>query len=143
MSRKTCIVIGAGIGGIAAAYRLKQAGLNVTVYDQSDFVGGRMKSIDRNGFKIDVGAGTPPGRVHRCKGPPAGSGSKSSERGGARELCVYARGSPAHGQLRQYATGHGNDSTHRLEKQDCPTQIDCVDGETSAQVVLHQYGIER
>ena len=55
------VVIGAGIGGISAAYRLNKAGHDVVVYERSDFVGGRTKSVDRNGFKIDVGAGLLPG----------------------------------------------------------------------------------
>jgi len=54
-------VIGAGIGGISAAYRLNKAGHEVVVYERSDFIGGRTKSVSRNGFTIDVGAGLLPG----------------------------------------------------------------------------------
>ena len=58
---KKVIVVGAGIGGITAAYKLQKEGYSVSVYDQADFVGGRMKAIERGGFKIDVGAGILPG----------------------------------------------------------------------------------
>jgi monoamine oxidase len=38
---KTAIVLGAGIAGLTAAYRLSQAGFTVTVYEASKRVGGR------------------------------------------------------------------------------------------------------
>jgi len=38
------IVVGAGIAGMAAAFRLKQAGYEVTVYESGDRVGGRMST---------------------------------------------------------------------------------------------------
>ena len=60
-NKKRVAVIGAGIGGISAAYRLQQQGYQVQVYEAADFIGGRMKSIDKNGFTIDVGAGILPG----------------------------------------------------------------------------------
>ena len=53
------VVIGAGLAGLAAAYELKQAGQNVVVLEQSDRVGGRVRTI-RGHFDddalIDVGA---------------------------------------------------------------------------------------
>lgn len=36
------VVIGAGIAGLTAAYRLRQTGLRVTVLEAADTVGGRM-----------------------------------------------------------------------------------------------------
>jgi oxygen-dependent protoporphyrinogen oxidase len=50
------VVIGAGISGLAAAYRLSKAGHAVTVLEASDHVGGRMVTIEWNGWKIDPGA---------------------------------------------------------------------------------------
>jgi len=38
------IVVGAGIAGMAAAFRLKQAGYEVTVFESGDRVGGRMST---------------------------------------------------------------------------------------------------
>ncbi len=42
--QKTCVVIGAGFAGLAAAYKLKNAGWNVTVLEARDRIGGRVFS---------------------------------------------------------------------------------------------------
>ena len=42
--RKKCIVIGAGFAGLAAAYKLKNAGWDVTVLEARDRIGGRVFS---------------------------------------------------------------------------------------------------
>jgi oxygen-dependent protoporphyrinogen oxidase len=50
------IVIGAGIAGLAAAYRLHKAGLRVTVLEKEGRVGGRMSTDRIDGMVIDRGA---------------------------------------------------------------------------------------
>ncbi|MCA6362886.1 MAG: FAD-dependent oxidoreductase [Bacteroidetes bacterium] len=50
------VVAGAGISGLAAAYTLQQAGLNVCVLERESRVGGRMSTDRVNGFVIDRGA---------------------------------------------------------------------------------------
>jgi oxygen-dependent protoporphyrinogen oxidase len=50
------IVVGAGIAGLTAAFRLKEAGFAVTVLEADDHVGGRMASIERGGFLMDTAA---------------------------------------------------------------------------------------
>ncbi|MFI7344037.1 FAD-dependent oxidoreductase [Streptomyces sp. NPDC050085] len=52
------IVVGAGIAGLAAAFRLQQAGCTVLILERSgpELVGGRMATVERGGFPIDVGA---------------------------------------------------------------------------------------
>ncbi|MEZ0396267.1 MAG: NAD(P)/FAD-dependent oxidoreductase [Anaerolineales bacterium] len=50
------VVIGAGIAGLTAAYRLQKAGHSVIVLEAADHVGGRMITIEWNGWKIDPGA---------------------------------------------------------------------------------------
>lgn len=50
------VVIGAGLAGLTAARRLTRAGFAVTVLEASDRVGGQVKTVDRFGLPIDVGA---------------------------------------------------------------------------------------
>jgi phytoene desaturase len=49
------IVIGAGLGGIAAALRLRHRGYRVTLIEQLDQLGGRATVTRRNGFTWDMG----------------------------------------------------------------------------------------
>jgi len=49
------VVIGAGLGGLAAAMRLGAKGYRVTVLDRLDSPGGRGTSITRNGHRFDLG----------------------------------------------------------------------------------------
>lgn len=55
------IVVGAGIAGLTAAFRLQQAGFSVCVLESEAVVGGRMSSIDVDGFVMNRGAGMLPG----------------------------------------------------------------------------------
>ena len=52
------IVVGAGIAGLTAAFRLQQQGCEVVVLEQSapERVGGRMASVERSGLVVDLGA---------------------------------------------------------------------------------------
>ncbi|MGW5348914.1 protoporphyrinogen/coproporphyrinogen oxidase [Streptomyces sp. NPDC004031] len=52
------VVVGAGIGGLTAAHRLRQLGRSVTVFEASSRVGGRMASTRLDGYLIDEGAET-------------------------------------------------------------------------------------
>ncbi|WP_430779842.1 phytoene desaturase family protein [Actinoplanes sp. G11-F43] len=49
------VVIGAGVGGMAAALRLARAGHRVTVYERSAEVGGKLAVYERDGFRFDTG----------------------------------------------------------------------------------------
>jgi phytoene desaturase len=55
MKTPSIIVIGAGIGGIAAAARLAQRGLHVTVLEKNVRPGGRCDRISRDGHHFDTG----------------------------------------------------------------------------------------
>jgi oxygen-dependent protoporphyrinogen oxidase len=48
-------VIGAGLTGLTAAYRLKQRGSRVVVYEASDRIGGAIKSVRRDGYLAELG----------------------------------------------------------------------------------------
>jgi protoporphyrinogen/coproporphyrinogen III oxidase len=50
------VVVGAGIAGLAAAFRLQQAGAEVVVLEAADHVGGRMHTVERDGYRLDVAA---------------------------------------------------------------------------------------
>src|SRR5574338_810653 len=54
-SQKTAIVIGAGIGGIAAAGRLARNGFKVTVVEKNQQPGGRCNQIVQDGHRFDIG----------------------------------------------------------------------------------------
>ena len=49
------IVIGAGIGGLSAAIRLRAAGRPVTILEANSTVGGKMSEIRADGFRWDTG----------------------------------------------------------------------------------------
>jgi protoporphyrinogen/coproporphyrinogen III oxidase len=48
-------IVGGGITGLTAAYRLKQRGSRVVVYEASDRIGGAIKSERRNGYLAELG----------------------------------------------------------------------------------------
>jgi phytoene desaturase len=55
MSQKSVIVIGAGLGGIAAATHLAQRGQHVTVLEKNNRPGGRCGRFSREGHHFDTG----------------------------------------------------------------------------------------
>jgi protoporphyrinogen/coproporphyrinogen III oxidase len=52
---KNTVVVGAGIAGLACAYRLKQLGVAVTLLEEADRVGGVIGSVRQNGFLFEKG----------------------------------------------------------------------------------------
>lgn len=52
---KKAVIVGAGIGGVAAAARLGKLGFQVEVYEKNDFTGGRCSLITKDGFRWDQG----------------------------------------------------------------------------------------
>src|SRR5688572_2638786 len=49
------VVIGGGLGGIAAALRLRAKGYRVTLFDRLGMLGGRAQVFMRDGFRYDAG----------------------------------------------------------------------------------------
>ena len=54
MAKRT-IVIGSGLGGIAAALRMRARGDDVTLIERLDQIGGRARVFERDGFRHDAG----------------------------------------------------------------------------------------
>ncbi len=52
---KRIVVIGGGVGGLAAAIRLRALGHDVTVFERNDVVGGKLATYVRDGYTFDVG----------------------------------------------------------------------------------------
>ncbi|XP_004515432.1 protoporphyrinogen oxidase 2 [Cicer arietinum] len=57
-SVKRVAVVGAGVSGLAAAYKLKSHGLDVTVFEAEGRAGGRLRTVSRDGLVWDEGANT-------------------------------------------------------------------------------------
>lgn len=55
MSSKKAIIIGAGVGGMATAIRLKLLGYTVQVFEKNDYPGGKLTHFEANGFRFDAG----------------------------------------------------------------------------------------
>lgn len=49
------IILGGGLSGLSAGYTLTNAGRSVQVYEGDTVVGGLSKTIERNGFRFDLG----------------------------------------------------------------------------------------
>lgn len=53
--KQKAIIIGAGIGGLATAIRLRAKGLSVTVFEANAYFGGKLTAFSENGFRFDMG----------------------------------------------------------------------------------------
>ncbi|HET7480768.1 MAG TPA: NAD(P)-binding protein, partial [Rubrobacteraceae bacterium] len=54
-ARKRVVIVGAGMGGLAAAIRLSALGFEVEVFEKNPTVGGRMNRLEAEGFTFDTG----------------------------------------------------------------------------------------
>ncbi|MFN7927723.1 MAG: phytoene desaturase family protein, partial [Blastocatellia bacterium] len=55
MKQKAAVIIGGGLGGLAAALRLAALGWRVTVCEQGERFGGKMNLFEAEGFRFDTG----------------------------------------------------------------------------------------
>jgi oxygen-dependent protoporphyrinogen oxidase len=55
VNRGTVFVVGAGPSGLAAAWRLKEAGRDVVVMESRDRVGGQLLSVKQDGYLMEAG----------------------------------------------------------------------------------------
>jgi phytoene desaturase len=56
MQEKKAVIVGGGIGGLATATRLAQAGYAVTVLEKNEIPGGRCGRMNLDGYRFDTGA---------------------------------------------------------------------------------------
>ena len=54
-STRRVVIVGAGPGGLAAAMLLAAAGMEVTVLERRDRVGGRTSTVEKGGYRFDLG----------------------------------------------------------------------------------------
>ena len=54
--KKSAVIIGAGIGGIATAIYLAKNGFKVDIYEKNAAPGGRCGQLIRDGYRFDLGA---------------------------------------------------------------------------------------
>jgi phytoene desaturase len=54
--RRKISIIGAGLGGLSAAIRLANSGFEVTILEKNETVGGKVNTLESNGYKFDTGA---------------------------------------------------------------------------------------
>ncbi|MHB8695051.1 MAG: protoporphyrinogen/coproporphyrinogen oxidase [Solirubrobacteraceae bacterium] len=62
--RPTAAVVGGGLSGLVAAYRLSRAGWAVTVFEREPQIGGRVETIEQDGYVIDTAATAVGGSYH-------------------------------------------------------------------------------
>ena len=55
MSKKSAIIIGAGVAGIATAIHLAVQGFAVKVFEKNNYVGGKIASFNLDGYQFDEG----------------------------------------------------------------------------------------
>jgi diapolycopene oxygenase len=52
---KKVVVIGAGLGGIAAAITVATEGFDVELFEKNDKIGGKLNVVEKNGYSFDLG----------------------------------------------------------------------------------------
>ncbi len=55
VTNKRCAIIGAGLGGLAAAIRIAGHGIKVDLYEQNSRPGGKANELHGDGFRFDTG----------------------------------------------------------------------------------------
>ena len=88
-------IVGAGLTGLTTAYRLKQRGARVVVYEASDRIGGSIKSERRDGYLAELGPSSlavPSGPVAVLLSDLGLEGSRLTASSTARNRYIVRRG---------------------------------------------------
>ncbi|HEX5784945.1 MAG TPA: FAD-dependent oxidoreductase [Burkholderiaceae bacterium] len=89
------IVIGAGVSGLTAAYRLQKQGHRVTVLERSDYVGGKVKTTVRDGYMMEHGASILPSKYQHTMALVDELGLQSELQAGG-SILGFCRGKDIH-----------------------------------------------
>ena len=54
-SPSSVVIIGAGPAGLTAAYQLAKRGVTATILEADDIVGGISRTVERDGWRFDIG----------------------------------------------------------------------------------------
>jgi oxygen-dependent protoporphyrinogen oxidase len=96
-----CAIVGAGLSGLTAGYRLQQLGWQVDVFEAANSPGGRVQTVRRDGYAIDTGASALGSTYH-------------SYLALARELGVEMRGTAPYIGIRRAGATHLLDMEHMV-----------------------------
>lgn len=55
MSQKTCVIVGAGAGGLGCSAALLKHGYKTTIFERESIIGGAARTLDVYGFSLDEG----------------------------------------------------------------------------------------
>lgn len=55
MKKKSAIIIGAGVAGLAVAIRLALQGFDVKVFERNGYPGGKLSMFEKDGYRFDAG----------------------------------------------------------------------------------------
>lgn len=94
-------IVGAGLSGLTAGYRLQQAGWDVDVFEATNSPGGRVQTVCSDGYAIDTGASALGSTYH-------------SYNALAKELGVELRSTAPHIGIRRAGTTHLLDMDHMV-----------------------------
>jgi protoporphyrinogen oxidase len=54
-SNRDILILGGGLSGLSSGYLLSNAGFTVNVFERDTTVGGLSKTVEKNGFRFDLG----------------------------------------------------------------------------------------
>lgn len=94
-AQQRVIVIGAGVSGVSAAYRLKQRGCDVTILEKNDYIGGKAKTVNLNGYIVEEGASVLPSKYTNVLAIARELGMESELAPGG-SIVGFARGDKIH-----------------------------------------------
>ena len=88
---RSAAIVGGGLSGLTAAFRLQCAGWSVKVFEAEEVVGGRVQTVTRDGYLLDTGASALTSSYHAYRELAKELGLESDIVFSAQQVGVYAR----------------------------------------------------